>query len=213
MNKSLLGKKLHLMGFNFSDLNKSIVSAVICVSEAARSGGRKSPEMRHAADAAKRRRFSTSWPTNCLYHTALAPTWTKPPSWGWPSASCAHASCSPHVRTHSYYGENWSQRSWGKKERVLIVACPPRQHLWHVFTFLSVCSALSCSVGRCGWTNGLSSLLVLDKIRNGGSGAADLLFLPCDQRAINLNCYNISALCCDSSKVNTFFFCHQPKTV
>lgn len=140
VNKSLLGKKLHLMGFNFSDLNKSIVSAVICVSEAARSGGRKSPEMRHAADAAKRRRFSTSWPTNCLYHTALAPTWTKPPSWGWPSASCAHASCSPHVRTHSYYGENWWQRSWGERKGCWLLLVL-QGNIFGMFLHFWVCAA------------------------------------------------------------------------
>lgn len=65
---------------------------------AALSGERKSLAMRLAVGAAKRRRCSTTWPTSCLCPTASALTWTRPPSWGSPSASCAHASCSPPVR-------------------------------------------------------------------------------------------------------------------
>lgn len=69
----------------------------------ARSGARRSLGTRLAAGAAKRRRCSTTWLTSCLYPTASAPTWTRPPSWGWPSASCAHASCSPRVGTRNMH--------------------------------------------------------------------------------------------------------------
>lgn len=139
--------------------------SVIRVPEAARSAGRKSPGMRRAAGAARRRRFSTSWPTSCLYRTASAPTWTRPPSWGWPSASCAHASCSPHVRTRLHPIESEKRM---EKERVPIDdVFGPFSRVW---------SALSCSVGRCGWTASppSSSRVKLEP----GSWAADLLFLP-----------------------------------
>lgn len=65
----------------------------------AQSGERKNLATRLAVGAAKRRRCSTTWLTSCLYPTASALTWTRPPSWGSPSASCAHTSCSPQVRT------------------------------------------------------------------------------------------------------------------
>lgn len=70
-----------------------------CFAGPAPSGERRSLGMQLAADAAKRRRCSMTWLTSCLYPTASALTWTRPPSWGWLSASCAHTSCSPQVRT------------------------------------------------------------------------------------------------------------------
>lgn len=65
-------------------------------------GVRRSLGTQLAADAAKRQRSSMTWLTSCLYPTASALTWTRPPSWGWPSASCAHASCSPLVWKHTH---------------------------------------------------------------------------------------------------------------
>lgn len=67
----------------------------------AQSGERKNLVTQLAVGAAKRLRCSTIWLTSCLYPTASVLTWTRPPSWGSQSASCAHASCSPQVRRAS----------------------------------------------------------------------------------------------------------------
>lgn len=83
-----------------------LLSVCFCAG-AAQSVGRRSLGMRLAAGAAKRRRSSTTSPTSCRYPTASALTWTRPPSWGWPSASCAHASCSPQVRRTSEMLSRW----------------------------------------------------------------------------------------------------------
>ncbi len=84
----------------------------VCVfsAGAAQSGVRRSLGMQLAAGAAKRRRFSMTLLTSCLYPTASALTWIRPPSWGWLSASCAHASCSLQVWTlyHTHKAHTYS---------------------------------------------------------------------------------------------------------
>lgn len=59
----------------------------------ARSGGRRSQEMQRDPDVGRSRRCSTSWPRSSLCPTVSAPALTRPPSWGWSSATSAWENC------------------------------------------------------------------------------------------------------------------------
>ena len=69
----------------------------------AQTCGRCGLVTRRAPGVARRPRCSTSWRTACRCPAASPRTWTRPPSCGWHSATCACNASSPQVGTHAQH--------------------------------------------------------------------------------------------------------------
>lgn len=71
---------------------------------ACRISVRKSPEMQLDHEEGRRISSSSSWPRCCLYRAPSPASWTRPRSYGWPSATCT---CAPLSARETHPGAPW----------------------------------------------------------------------------------------------------------